>query len=134
PAPEESLWRPKEQGHYYVRIVLDGNQQLNCLVDLDITSDMEHAYDISPRSPFRWGECIPGEPNPVNAPGEVPFRSGIPSITFIGGTAAVQVPLTTRDDEEVRGWFLLAPPDSPQPWTTPYYQSQIQQRLVRGDE
>jgi hypothetical protein len=134
PDPEDKLWRPDEEGHYFVRLVLEGNQRLNCLVDLDITSDLDQALEISPKSPFRWGECIPGERNPVNAPGEVPFRSGAPSITFIGGTAAVQVPLISRDNEEVRGWFLLAPPGSLTPWTETVYQSPIQQRLVRGNE
>lgn len=134
PEPDDELWRPDEEGHYFVRLVLDGDQRLSCLVDLDVTTDLDQALEISPRSPFRWGECVPGARNPVNAPGEVPFRSGTPSITFIGGTAAVQVPLITRDNEEVRGWFLLAPPGSLTPWTEPAYQSPIQQRLVRGDE
>ncbi len=134
PAPEPAFWQPTDEGHYFIRIELDGDQPLSCLVDLDITDDLDAARDLSPKRPFRWGECAPGTLNPVNNPGAMPFRSTSPSITFAGGMAAVQVPLTSRDDEEVRGWFLLAPPDSAAPWTEPAYQSQVRQRLVRGDE
>ena len=134
PPPENAFWRPEEEGHYFVRITLDGDQPLRCLVDLDVTGDLAHIEDISPENPFRWAECVPGGTNPVNNPGAVPFGSGPPSITFIGGMAAVQVPLIANQAEEVRGWFFLAPPNSPVPWTDYIYQSPIDQRLLQPDE
>jgi hypothetical protein len=70
----------------------------------------------------------------VNNPGAVPFKLSPPSITLIDDTAAVDIALTPRRDEEVRGWFILAPPGSAEPWNEAVYQSRVQQKLIASGE
>jgi hypothetical protein len=64
----------------------------------------------------------------------VPFRSPPPSVAFINGRIALESTLTTRRDEEIRAWFLLAPPGSATPWHALAFQSTVRQRLVRAAE
>jgi hypothetical protein len=92
--------------------------------------DAAEARERSGDDPYRWAECIAGHHNPINNPGAVPFKLSPPSITFVGDTAAVDIGLTSRHDEEVRGWFTLAPPGSSRPWEEVVFQSPVQQKLA----
>jgi hypothetical protein len=67
---------------------------------------------------------------PVNNPGAPPFRAPSPSITFVGGKAAVDATLIARQDETVQAWFFLATPGSIAPWDDYSYQSPVIQKLV----
>jgi hypothetical protein len=46
----------------------------------------------------------------------------------------VDIALTSRHDEEVRGWFTLAPPGSSKPWAEAVYQSSVQQKLAPANQ
>jgi hypothetical protein len=130
PPPEsESAWLPERPGHYVVRLRLTGDQALDCRVDLDLVADEEEARRRSADDPFRWAMCVGGIPNPINDPGSRPFALSPPSVTLIDTRAAVDIAVTTRRDEELRGWFILAPPGSSQPWREAEYQSPVQQKL-----
>ncbi|MCC7022173.1 MAG: hypothetical protein IT338_05065 [Thermomicrobiales bacterium] len=135
PPPEtEGGWQPVELGHYVVRLRLLGERELECRVDLDLVKNADEVWQRSRDEAFRWARCVSGHPNPVNDPGAPPFRLSPPSITLVGETAAVDIGLTPRRDEEVRGWFILAPPGSAEPWNEAVYQSRVQQRIVSAGE
>ncbi|HET7094674.1 MAG TPA: hypothetical protein VFI22_14375, partial [Thermomicrobiales bacterium] len=102
PSPQ---WRPTEPGHYVVRATLSGDHPLTCKIDLDIVDDASRIKTLAPDQPNRWAECTETSGVPVNNPGAPPFRAPSPSITFIGGKAAVDATLIAQRDEEVRAWF-----------------------------
>ena len=131
PAPQ---WRPTDPGHYVVRTTLSGDRSLTCKIDLDIVDDASQIETLAPDQPNRWAECTDASGVPVNNPGQPPFRAPSPSITFIGGKAAVDAPLITERDEEVQAWFFLATPGSIDPWNDFSYRSPVIQKLVRADE
>ncbi|MCD6031105.1 MAG: hypothetical protein K0S78_3279, partial [Thermomicrobiales bacterium] len=134
PPPQiDGSWQPEAPGHYVVRLRLSGNHPLDCRIDLDLVVDAAEVRERSGDDPYRWAECITGHRNPVNSPGAVPFDLSPPSITLVRETAVVDIALTSRHDEEVRGWFTLAPPGSARPWEEAVYQSPVQQRLVPAD-
>jgi len=134
PPELEGSWQPAETGHYVVRLQLSGDHPLDCRIDLDLVSDAAEVWQRSRDDPYRWAECTAGHRNPVNNPGAVPFDLSPPSITFVRDTAAVDIALTARRDEEVRGWFTLAPPGSSRPWDEAVYQSPVQQKLVSANQ
>jgi hypothetical protein len=117
-------------GHYLVRLRLTGDHPLDCTVDVDLVDNNDEIKKRAGEDTYRWAECRQGIPNPVNNPGALPFLIGPPSVTLIGSAVAVDITLTTRADEEVQGWFILAPPDDPQPWHDAAYQSLVQQKLI----
>jgi hypothetical protein len=127
-------WRPLEPGHYVVRARLHGDQQLDCRIDLDVVESAAEAHRRAGDDLFRWAECVAWSPNPVNNPGAVPYAIGSPSITFIADTATVDIAVTPRNDDELRGWFILAPPGVAEPWNEAVYQSPIQQKLLTSGE
>ena len=127
-------WQPTEIGHYVVRLRLSGNHPLDCRIHLDLVADDAEVRRRSGDDPHRWAECIPEHLNPVNNPGALPFDLSPPSITLVRDTAVVDIALTSRHDEEVRGWFTLAPPGSPRPWEEAVYQSPVQQKLVSANQ
>ncbi|HLL49375.1 MAG TPA: hypothetical protein VK356_01795, partial [Thermomicrobiales bacterium] len=126
--------QPDQPGHYVVKLRLTGDHPLDCRVDLDLVTNAADARKQAPDDPYRWAECIGGHPNPVNNPGALPFDLSPPSVTLIDSTLSLDIALTPRQDEEVRGWFTLAPPGSSQPWNEAVYQSPVQQKLVPGNE
>jgi hypothetical protein len=134
PPQTEGSWQPAETGHYVVRLRLSGDHPLDCRVDLDLVVDVAEVRERSGDDSFRWAECIAGHHNPVNNPGAVPFDLSPPSITLVRDTAVVDIALTSRHDEEVRGWFTLAPPGSPRPWDEAIYQSPVEQKLVSANQ
>jgi hypothetical protein len=134
PPQSEESWQPAETGHYVVRLRLSGDQPLDCRVDLDLVLDAAELRKRSVDDPYRWAECIAAQRNPVNNPGAVPFDLSPPSITFVRDTAVVDIALTARHDEEVRGWFTLAPPGSSRPWEDAVYQSPVQQKLISAHQ
>jgi hypothetical protein len=134
PPDPDAAWRPTEPGHYVVRYRLSGDHPLDCRVDLDLVATASDVQERSRDEPYRWAECIPDHPNPINNPGAAPFALGPPSVTLVGDEAAVDIALTPRQDEEVRGWFTLAPPGSQAPWTEAVYQSPLQQKLLPAAE
>ncbi len=127
-------WQPAEPGHYVVKLRLTGDHPLDCQIDLDLVADDTEVRERTGGSRYRWAKCISGHPNPVNNPGAVPFDLTPPSITLVDGNAVLDISLTSARDEEVRGWFTLAPPGSSQPWNEAVYQSPIQQKLVPENE
>jgi hypothetical protein len=134
PPHVEGSWQPAETGHYVVRLRLSGDHPLDCRIDLDLVVDAGEVRERSGDDPYRWAECIAGHRNPVNNPGAVPFDLSPPSITLVGDTAVVDIALTSRHDEEVRGWFTLAPPGSSRPWDEAIYQSPVQQKLTSANQ
>jgi len=135
PDPEPTGdWHPTEPGHYVVRLEIDGDRPLSCRVDLDVVEDADEVDELSPEVPWRWAECGDRSRVPTNNPGAEPFRAASPSVTFVGGEAAVETTLTTRRDEEIRAWFLLAPPGSAAPWREAVYHSPTWQRRLRAGE
>ena len=134
PPQTDGSWQPAETGHYVVRLRLSGDHPLDCRIDLDLVVDAAEVGQRSRDDPYRWAECIAGHRNPVNNPGAVPFDLSPPSITLVRDTAVVDIALTSRHDEEVRGWFTLAPPGSPRPWDEAVYQSPVQQKLVPANQ
>ena len=135
PPPQDAAsWLPSETGHYIVRLRLSGELPLDCRVDLDLVGDYAEVWERSRDEPFRWAECITGHRNPVNNPGAVPFDLSPPSITLVRETAVVDIGLTPRHDEQVRGWFTLAPPGSPRPWEDAVYQSPVEQKLAPANQ
>jgi hypothetical protein len=127
-------WQPSEIGHYVVRLRLSGSHPLDCRIHLDLVSDDAEVRQRSGDDPYRWAECIPEHLNPVNNPGALPIALSPPSITLVRDVAVVDIALTSRHDEEVRGWFVLAPPGSSRPWEEAVYQSPVQQKLVAANE
>jgi len=117
-----------------VKLRLTGDHPLDCQIDLDLVTDDTEVRERTGGSRYRWAKCISGHPNPVNNPGAIPFDLTPPSITLVDGNAVLDISLTSRRDEEVRGWFTLAPPGSSQPWNEAVYQSPIQQKLIVGNE
>ena len=135
PPPQNGAsWQPSEMGHYVVRLRLSGEQPLECRIDLDLVVDDAEVWERSRDDPYRWAECISGHGNPVNNPGAVPFDLSPPSITLVRETAVVDIALTPRHDEQVRGWFTLAPPGSPRPWEDAVYQSPVEQKLAPANQ
>jgi len=135
PPPEaDGSWQPTETGHYVVRLRLSGDRPLDCRIDLDLVVDAAEVSQRSRDDPYRWAECTAGHRNPVNNPGAVPFDLSPPSITLVHDTAVVDIALTSRRDEEVRGWFTLAPPGSSRPWQEAVYQAPVQQKLVPANQ
>jgi hypothetical protein len=135
PPPRSTApWQPATPGHYVVRLRLTGDFPLSCHVDLDIVEDAAEVWSRSREHPYRWAECVAGHDNPINSPGALPFELSPPSVTLIDEMAALDIALTTRHDEEVRGWFTLAPPGSSEPWNEAVYQSPVQQKLVPAEE
>jgi hypothetical protein len=135
PPPErDGSWQPETPGHYVVRLRLTGDYPLECTIDLDVVADASDVRQRSRDEPYHWAACDAKHANPINNPGALPFALSPPSVTLIGPTATLDIALTARDEEEVRGWFTLAPPGSTEPWHDAVYQSPIQQKLVPGDE
>jgi len=135
PAPESTGdWRPTRPGHYVVRLELAGDREIRCTVDVDLVDDADAVRERAPDEPWRWAACGERSRFPTNNPGAVPFRAAPPSVTFVGGQAAVETTLATRRDEEVQTWFLLAPPGATAPWAEAVYRSPTRQRLVRAGE
>lgn len=135
PSPDaERAWAPQEPGHYVVRFRLTGDQELACDVDLDLVSGTIDAQSRSGEDQFRWAACTATSPYPVNNPGAMPFQLSSPSITFVGNAMSTDIAITPRVDSEVRGWFLLAPLGSADPWNHAVYQSPAQQRLIEAQE
>lgn len=135
PPPDPlGAWSPAETGHYIVRLRLSGDQSLECTVDLDIVESAAEVRERSNENIYRWAECVASARNPVNNPGLRPFTLSPPSVTLVDETAVVDIALTARDDEEVRGWFILAPPGVAEPWNEAVYQSQVQQMLLPGND
>ena len=134
PPDTEGSWRPKHPGHYVVKLRLTGDHPLDCRVDLDLVADAAEVREQAPDDPYRWAQCTDGHPNPVNNPGALPFDVSPPSVTLIDSTVSLDIALTPRQDEEVRGWFTLAPPGSSQPWNEAVYQSPVQQKLAPRNE
>jgi hypothetical protein len=134
PPTASDAWLPTTPGHYVVRLVLSGDQPLRCLIDLDLVATEEDVWNLSRDQPYRWARCIAPNPNPVNDPGLPPFTLSPPSVTLIGQDASVDIALTPRHDEEVRGWFILAPPGSTRPWHESVFESGIEQRLLAGGD
>ena len=133
PDPVDGIWRPTEPGHYVAKVALGGDIPLSCRVDLDVVE--EKAAPAHPLEPFpRWAECVEAAPVPVNEPGATAFSPIPPSVTFAGGSVALQIGLAAREEEEIRAWFLLAPPGDPAPWRTAVYRSPVQQRIARPDD
>lgn len=127
-------WSPSTPGHYIVRVQLTGDQPLDCRIDLDLVEDSAEVWQRSRDDTNRWAECVEWSPNPVNNPGAVPFKLSSPSVTLVDNTVAVDISVTPRIDEEVRGWFILAPPGVPDPWNQAVYQSAVQQKLLPAAE
>ena len=135
PPPDvEGSWQPDQPGHYVVKLRLTGDHPLDCRIDLDLVADEAEVRERTRDSRYRWAKCITGFPHPVNNPGAVPFDLTPPSVTLVDGAAVFDISLTSRRDEEVRGWFTLAPPGSSQPWNEAVYQSPIQQKLIPANE
>ncbi|MCC6312831.1 MAG: hypothetical protein IT337_02370, partial [Thermomicrobiales bacterium] len=134
PRSTADIWRPTKPGHYVVELVVAGDTPLSCRVDLDVAATDAMVRARSPDEPLRWAECVQGGSNPINDPGAPPFEVASPSITFVGDRIAIDTAVTARRDEEVRGWFLLAPPDDPTPWRNAVYQSPVRQQAVRQGE
>jgi hypothetical protein len=135
PPPDPlNSWNPPEEGHYVVRLRLSGDQSLECKVDLDVVADASDVYERSNENVYRWAECLDSSKNPANNPGARPFTLSPPSVTLVDDTAVVDIAVTPRDDEEVRGWFILAPPDISEPWNESVYQSQVQQKLLPASD
>jgi len=133
PDPATGMWRPSEPGHYVAAVELAGDIPLSCQVDLDVVE--EDQPTVHPLAQFpRWAECVAAAPVPVNSPGSAALAPLPPSVTFAGGSVALQTGLAVREEEEVRAWFLLAPPGDPAPWRTAAYRSPVQQRIARPDE
>lgn len=134
--PPDSLnaWNPPEEGHYVVRLRLSGDHSLECKVDLDVVADAIEVREQSNENVYRWAECLGSSHNPVNNPGARPFALSPPSVTLVEDTAVVDIAVTPRDDEEVRGWFILAPPGVSEPWNESVYQSQVQQKLLPASD
>ena len=131
PAP---TWRPTKPGHYLVTAALSGDHPVTCRIDLDVVGPDADIKQIAGSQPMRWAACDASSDVPVNNPGAVPFRSPPPSVTFSGDRAAVEATLVTRDDETVRGWYLLSQPGSPAPWVGPVFASPIiEKRTSPGD-
>ena len=133
PEPANGWWRPTEPGHYIAMVDLEGDIPLSCRVDLDVVEEQPATTHDLDRYP-RWAECVEAGPVPVNRPGAAALAALQPSVTFAGGSVALQTGLAVREEEEVRAWFLLAPPGDPQPWRTAAYRSPVQQRIARPDE
>lgn len=127
-------WQPTKAGHYVVRLEIDGDRSLRCRIDLDLVEDDAAIKEIAPDDPWRWAVCDEDGTVPTNNPGAPSFRASSPSVTFVGGTAAVEATLMTRRDGEVQAWFLLAPPGSFAPWSEAAYRSPTRQRVVREGE
>ena len=119
-------WRPEAPGHYVVQLTLSGDHPITCRVDLDVVDSEDEVVKRSADEPARWSECEEGGTVPVNDPGAPPFRMTPPSITFVDETIAVATAITPRDDERLRGWFLLSPVGSLTPWKDPVYQSSVE--------
>jgi hypothetical protein len=134
PRPEVEGWRPSALGHYVVKLVIAGDHPLDCTVDLDVVKDADAIHDVSPTDPHRWAKCTETSRYPVNNPGGLAFHAPSPSVTFVGNRVALQTSLTSREDEEIQAWFLLAPPGSSKPWQEVVYQSPTLQRLVQAGE
>jgi hypothetical protein len=134
PPEDEGSWNPETPGHYVVRLRLSGDYPLECRVDLDLVADEVAVRKRSPGQPYRWAQCIAGHRNPVNDPGALPFDLSPPSVTLVDTVAVVDIAVTPRQDEEARGWFILAPPGAAQPWQEAVFQSLVQQQLLAGDE
>jgi len=134
-APQiNSGWHPSEPGHYVARLLVTGDQPLDCTVDVDIVADADAVKERSPANESRWAECTTGSKYPVNNPGGAPFRAPPPSVTFVDGQLALETTLTSKRDEEIQGWFLLASPGAGEPWQHTLYQSTTRQRLLRAGE
>ncbi len=133
PDPFQS-WSPTEEGHYIVRLRLSGDRSLECKVDLDVVADASEVSERANEDVYRWAECLDSSRNPVNDPGARPFTLSPPSVTLVNNTAVVDIAVTPRDDEEVRGWFILAPPGAAEPWNEAVYQSQVQQKLLPASD
>lgn len=127
-------WQPTEPGHYVVQLAIDGVRPIKCRVDLDLVADEAEVEELAPDDRWRWAACSERSGVPTNNPGTEPFRSPSPSVTFVGAAAAIEATLATRQDEEIRSWFLLAPPGSYAPWREAAYRSPTRQRLVRAGE
>jgi hypothetical protein len=134
PLDDDGSWRPQTPGHYVVRLRLTGDYPLECQVDLDVVADTTEVWARSRERSHRWAVCDTSHGNPINNPGALPFALSPPSVTLVDDRAVLDIALTARNDEEVRGWFTLAPPGSPEPWHDAVYQSPVQQKLVPGDE
>ncbi|MDQ3467813.1 MAG: hypothetical protein M3411_06200, partial [Chloroflexota bacterium] len=134
PPTIDSGWRPTATRHYVARLIVTGDQPIDCTVDIDIVADAETVKERSPANPARWARCTTESKYPVNNPGGAPFRAPSPSVTFIDGQLALESSLTSKRDEEIRGWFLLAPPGAGKPWLHTLYQSNARQRLLRAGE
>jgi hypothetical protein len=117
-----------------VRLRLSGDHPLECRVDLDLVAGEDEVEKRSPGQPYRWAQCVTGQRNPVNDPGALPFDLSPPSVTLVDNMAVVDIAVTPREDEEVRGWFILAPPNVSQPWKEPVFQSQVLQKLLLAHE
>jgi hypothetical protein len=135
PPPEVTgSWVPQMPGHYVVKLRLFGDQPLECRVDLDLVAYEEEVAQRSPGERYRWATCIKGHLNPVNNPGALPFALSPPSVTLVENESVLDIAITPRQDEEVRGWFILAPPGSAQPWRESVYRSPVQQKLLSAGE
>lgn len=130
--PPDSVgsWNPEQPGHYLVRLRLNGDHSLDCTVDVDLVDSDDEVRKRAGDDTYRWAECREDSSNPVNNPGALPFQISPPSVTLYGDSAAVDITLTTRADEEVQGWFILAPPGEPEPWREAVFQSLVQQKLI----
>jgi len=126
-------WRPTTPGHYVVRLTVGGDHPLMCKVDLDVVDSNDEVTLRSADEPARWAVCEEGGAVPTNDPGAPPFRMTPPSVTFVGDTIAAATAITPREDEALRGWFVLSPLGSRSPWRDVAFQSAVVETEATAD-
>lgn len=122
-------WRPRAPGHYAVKLSVSGDFPLSCTIDLDVvqpSSSDPHLDDLGPR----WAACAYGSGSPVNDPGRPAYAISPPSVTLAGSQMAVSATLSTRERQEIRGWWLLAPSGVAEPWREAVWIAPAIQRIV----
>lgn len=134
PGPERrGTWIPQEPGHYVVRARLSGDTTLSCQIDLDVVEDRKEVVERGGSDSYRWAACDADHAFPLNNPGLPPFSLGDAKMTLASDTLGVEFAVTARQDERLRGWFILSPRGLPDPWRNASFQSPIQDHVATAN-